>query len=100
MPNKAPGKEEDPGSNLRSDGVILCIAIGTPSGDQVDDPPKETCRADPRKASEYKPNYSNNNPSVINLSESGNQQTQYSCQQRFSHRIKITSADNYELKSL
>ena len=73
-----PGAEKDTGrrggskeSLLRSYGVILCKAVSTPSGDQVDDPSKKPGRTDPRKARQDKPNYANDNPAIIYLAEPG-----------------------------
>lgn len=73
MSFQTPGEKEDPEVKLIPDRVVLCKAIGTPSGDQVDDPSKKPRRSDPRKAGQDKPNYANDNSSVIDLSEPGNQ---------------------------
>ena len=41
----------------------------------MDYPPKQTRRADPGKPGQNKPNYSDNNPTVIDLTDPRDQQT-------------------------
>ena len=57
---------------LVSHRVIFRIAVSTPSSDNVNYPAESSGRTDPRKACYDQPNYTDNNSSVINLSESRN----------------------------
>jgi hypothetical protein len=59
---------------LRADGVIFGVAVCTPGGDEVDDPAAETRGANPRNSRYDQPDNSNQDTTVVNLPQSGNEQ--------------------------
>jgi hypothetical protein len=61
-------------------GIVLCVAVSTPSRDDMDDPAEQAGRADPRESGQNKPNNSDKYSPVIDLTEPRYQQTQYACQ--------------------
>ena len=88
--------EEDREDKLDPDGMFLCVAIGAPGGEEMDHPSQKAHRADPRKPGQDHPYNANEYSSVIYLPEPRDQQTEYARYQRFSHQIKIISAEYYE----
>ena len=73
---------------LTSYRIVFGVAVSTPCGDQMYDPPEHTGRADPRKTREDEPDDPDNDPAVVYLTDSGYQQTQNSSNQGFTHRSK------------
>ncbi len=66
-------------------GVVFGKAVSTPSGDQMNDPTERSRRPDPRNSGQYQPQNADNDPSVVNLADSGHQKTQNTCYPRFAH---------------
>lgn len=67
--------------------ILLCVTVCAPRAEEVDHPAEHSGRADPRKSREYQPQESDNDPAIVDLPQTGDQKTQESCNDRFSHLV-------------
>ena len=54
---------------LTSDRMVFSVAVSTPGGDQMNHPPEQTGRSDPRKPGHHQPDDPDEDPSVVDLTE-------------------------------
>lgn len=71
--------------------MFLRIGVSAVGRNQVNYPAERADGTDPGCACHDQPDQTDNNSSVVNLSESGNQKTQQPCYKRIAHFLLNTS---------
>src|SRR2546426_402854 len=72
-----------------TNGVIFGVAVGAPGGDDMKDPAQRAGRTNPGDPGNKQPDDSDNDSTVIDLTDSGNQETEHAGKIRIAHVINL-----------
>ena len=75
-----------------TNGVIFGVAVGAPGGDDMKDPAQRAGRTNPGDPGNKQPDDSDNDSTVIDLTDSGNQETEHAGNIRIAHVTNLWEA--------
>ena len=84
---------------LTTDRIVLGIAVRTPCTDQMYYPTQEPSGTDPRNSCQNQPYNTYEYSAVVNLTNTRNQETQNSGNQRFTHCSNLPPQVNNEIRT-
>lgn len=68
-----------------SHAMLSRVRVGTPGRDDVTNPAERSARSNPETGSKQQPENAREDSTVVELSDTGNHKTQYTCQKWVAH---------------
>src|SRR6266545_5768605 len=70
-----------------ADGMIFRVGVSRVSSDEVANPSERAARANPKARRNNQPENAGKNPAVVKLTDSGNDETENTCQNWIAHYL-------------